>query len=227
MEPTMSEVLLRRIILDELEYEPSVDATHIGAAVDKGVVTLTGHVTSFAEKQAAIAAVRRVNGVRAIAEEIEIRYPFEKEISDDEVAKRVVDILDWDSVISARAIQVLVRNGWVTLTGDVDWQLQKQSAEDDIRKLSGVRGVINNIDIKPRVHATDVKKQIEDALQRRLKGEVKGIRITVQDGNKVLLEGFVESWNERHVVEVAAWSAPGVKSVDDRLSIGTESLRAE
>ena len=223
----MSEVLLRRIILDELEYEPSVDATHIGAAVDKGVVTLTGHVTSFAEKQAAIAAVRRVNGVRAIVEEIEVRYPFEKEISDDEVAQRVVDILDWDSVIPARAIQVLVRNGWVTLTGDVDWQFQKQSGEDDIRKLSGVRGVINNIDIKPRVHATDVKKQIEDALQRRLKGEVKGIRITVQDGNKVLLEGFVESWNERHAVEVAAWSAPGVKSVDDRLSIGTESLWAE
>lgn len=223
----MSEVLLRRIVLDELEYEPSVDATHIGAAVDKGVVTLTGHVTSFAEKQAAIAAVRRVNGVRAIVEEIEVRYPFEKEISDDEVAQRVVDILDWDSVIPARAIQVLVRNGWVTLTGDVDWQFQKQSAEDDIRTLSGVRGVINNIDIKPRVHATDVKKQIEDALQRRLKGEVKGIRITVQDGNKVLLEGFVESWNERHAVEVAAWSAPGVKSVDDRLSIGTESLWAE
>lgn len=188
----MSEVLLRRIILDELEYETSVDATHIGAAVDKGVVTLTGHVTSFAEKQAAIAAVRRVNGVRAIAEEIEVRYPFEKEISDDEVAKRVVHILDWDSVIPARAIQVLVRNGWVTLTGDVDWQFQKQSAEDDIRKLSGVRGVINNIDINPRVHATDVKKTTEDALQRRFEGEVKGIRITVQDGNKVLLEGFVE-----------------------------------
>jgi len=223
----MSEVLLRRIILDELEYEPSVDATHIGVAVDKGIVTLTGHVASFAEKQAAITAVRRVNGVRAIADEIEVRYPFEKKISDDEVAKRVVDILRWDSVISDRSIQVLVRNGWVTLTGDVDWHFQKQSAEDDIRKLSGVHGIINNIDIKPRVQAMDVKKKIEDALRRRLEGEITGIRITVQDGTKVLLEGFVENWNERHAVEVAAWSAPGVKAVDDRLSVGAEDLRAE
>jgi osmotically-inducible protein OsmY len=215
----MSETFLRQIILEELEYEPSLDATHIGVAVEKGVVTLTGHVASCAEKQAAITAVRRVNGVRAIAEEIEVRYPYEKKIADDEVAKRAVDILGWDSIIPDRAIQVLVRNGWVTLTGDVDWHFQKQSAEDDIRKLSGVRGVINSIVIKPRVHAIDVKKKIEDALRRRLEGEVNGIRITVQDDNKVVLEGFVDNWNERQAVEVAAWSAPGVKAVDDRLSV--------
>jgi osmotically-inducible protein OsmY len=216
----MSETFLRQIILEELEYEPSLDATHIGVAVEKGVVTLTGHVASFAEKQAAITDVRRVNGVRAIAEEIEVRYPYEKKIADDEVAKRAVDILGWDSIIPDRAIQVLVRNGWVTLTSDVDWQFQKQSAEDDIRKLSGIRGVINDIAIKPRVHATDIKKKIEDALRRRLEGELKGIRTTVQDGNKVLLEGFVDNWNERQAVAVAAWSAPGVKAVDDRLSVG-------
>ena len=216
----MSETFLRQIILEELEYDPSLDATNIGVAVEKGIVTLTGHVTSFAEKQVAITAVRRVNGVRAIAEEIEVRYPYEKKIADDQLAKRAVDILDWDSVVPDRAIQVLVRNGWVTLTGDVDWYFQKQSAEDDIRKLSGVRGIINNIVIKPHVDAIDVKKKIEDALRRRLEGEVKGIRITVQDGNKVLLEGFVDSWNERQAVEVAAWSAPGVKAVDDRLSVG-------
>ena len=223
----MSEVFLRRVILDELEYEPSVDATHIGVAVDKGIVTLTGHVASFAEKQAAITAARRVNGVRAVADEIEVRYPSEKKTSDDEVAKRAVDILGWDSVIPDRAIQVLVRNGWVTLTGHVDWHFQKQSAEDDIRKLSGVHRIINNIDIKPRMQAMDVRKKIEAALRLCLEGEIKGIRITVQDGNKVLLEGFVENWNERHAVEVAAWSAPGVKAVDDRLSVGAEDLRAE
>jgi osmotically-inducible protein OsmY len=216
----MSETFLRQIILEELEYDPSLDATNIGVAVEKGIVTLTGHVTSFAEKQVAITAVRRVNGVRAIAEEIEVRYPYEKKIADDQLAKRAVDILDWDSVVPDRAIQVLVRNGWVTLTGDVDWHFQKQSAEDDIRNLSGVCGIINNIVIKPRVDAIDVKKKIEDALRRRLEGEVKGIRITVQDGNKVLLEGFVDNWNERQAVEVAAWSAPGVKAVDDRLSVG-------
>jgi osmotically-inducible protein OsmY len=150
----------------------------------------------------------------------EVRYPFEKKIADDEIAKRAVDILDWDSVIPDRAIQVLVRNGWVTLTGDVDWHFQKQSAEDDIRKLSGVHGIINDIAIKPRVQATDVQKKIEDALRRRLEGEVKGIRVTVQDGSKVILEGFVDNWNERQAIETAAWSAPGVKVVDDRLSVG-------
>jgi osmotically-inducible protein OsmY len=108
----------------------------------------------------------------------------------------------------------------VTLTGDADWHFQKQSAEDDIRKLSGVHGIINDIAIKPRVQATDVQKKIEDALRRRLEGEVKGIRVTVQDGSKVILEGFVDNWNERQAIETAAWSAPGVKVVDDRLSVG-------
>ena len=218
----MSETFLRQVILEELEYEPSLDATHIGVSVEKGVVTLTGHVASFAQKQAAITAVRRINGVRAIAEEIEVRYPFEKKIADDEIAKRALDILGWDSTVPARAIQVLVRNGWVTLTGDVDWYFQKQAAEDDIRKLSGVHGIINNIAIKPCVQAEDVRMKIEDALRRRLKGEVNGIRVTVQDGSKVILEGFVDNWNERQAIETAAWSAPGVKAVDDRLSVGEQ-----
>jgi hyperosmotically inducible protein len=169
----MSETFLRQIIIEELEYEPSLDATHIGVAVAKGIVTLTGHVASLAQKQAAIAAVRRVKGVRAVADEIEVRYPFEERIADDEIAKRAVDILSWNSVVPDRAIQVLVRNGWVTLTGEAEWQFQKQSAEDDIRKLSGVHGINNDIAIKPRVQATDVKKKIEDALRRRLKRERK------------------------------------------------------
>ena len=218
----MSETFLRQVILEELEYEPSLDAAHIGVSVEKGVVTLTGHVASFAQKQAAITAVRRINGVRAIAEEIEVRYPFEKKLADDEIAKRALDILDWDSTVPARAIQVLVRNGWVTLTGDVDWYFQKQAAEDDIRKLSGVHGIINNIAIKPCAQAEDVRMKIEDALRRRLKGEVNGIRVTVQDGSKVILEGFVDNWNERQAIETAAWSAPGVKAVDDRLSVGEQ-----
>jgi osmotically-inducible protein OsmY len=218
----MSETFLRQVILEELEYEPSLDAAHIGVSVEKGVVTLTGHVASFAPKQAAITAVRRINGVRAIAEEIEVRYPFEKKLADDEIAKRALDILDWDSTVPARAIQVLVRNGWVTLTGDVDWYFQKQAAEDDIRKLSGVHGIINNIAIKPCAQAEDVRMKIEDALRRRLKGEVNGIRVAVQDGSKVILEGFVDNWNERQAIETAAWSAPGVKAVDDRLSVGEQ-----
>jgi osmotically-inducible protein OsmY len=173
----------------------------------------------LAQKQATITAVRRIHGVRAIADEIEVRYPFEENIDDDEIAKRAADILGWNSVVPDRAIQVLVRNGWVTLTGDVDWQFQKQSAEDAIRKLSGVRGIVNSVVTKPRVQ-TDVKKKIEDALRRRLEGEVRGVRVTVEGGGEVALEGFVDDWNERQTIETAAWSAPGVTAVDNRLSVG-------
>src|SRR6516162_1906364 len=142
----MSELQLRQDVVDELEYEPSVDAAHIGVAVDKGVVTLTGHVASYAEKQAAIAAVRRVKGVRAIAEEIEVRYPLDKKTSDDEIAQRAINILDWDTMVPSNSIQVMVHNGWVTLTGSVDWHYQKKQADEDVRKLSGVRGVTNTIE---------------------------------------------------------------------------------
>ena len=213
----MSELQLRQDVVDELEYEPSVDAAHIGVAVDKGVVTLTGHVASYAEKQAAIAAVRRVKGVRAIAEEIEVRYALDKKTSDDEIAQRAIDILGWDMMVPSDSIQVMVHNGWVTLTGNVDWHYQKKQAEEDVRKLSGVRGVTNTIEIKPSVQAEDVKRKIEEALKRHAEIEASAIRVTVRERNKVLLEGKVGSWDERNAVENAAWSAPGVKSVEDRM----------
>lgn len=213
----MSELQLRQDILDELEFEPRVNAAHIGVAVEKQVVTLTGHVSSYDEKLQTVQAVRRVKGVRAIAEEIEVRFLNDKKTSDDEIAKRAVDILEWDTLVPS--VQITVRDGWVTLTGDVDWYYQKTAAGDDVRKLSGVRGVINNIAIKPRVLAQDVKRKIEDALKRNAEVEAKAIRISVQDGNKVLLEGKVQNWDERHAVESAAWSAPGVNSVEDRLAI--------
>ena len=211
----MSELQLRQGVVDELEFEPSVDAAHIGVAVEKGVVTLTGHVASYAEKQAAIVAVRRVKGVRAIAEEIEVRYPSDKKTSDDEIAKRVIDILSWDTMVPSGSIQVMVRDGWVTLTGSVDWNYQKKQAEEDVRKLSGVSGVINTVEIEPSVQPDDVKQKIEKALKRHAEIEANAIRVTVHERNKVTLEGKVDSWAERHAVENAAWSAPGVKSVED------------
>ena len=213
----MGDLQLRQNVFDELEYEPSVDAAHIGVAVDKGVVTLTGHVASYAEKQAAIAAVRRIKGVRAIAEEMEVRYPSGKKTSDDEIAKRAIDILDWDTMVPNASIQVMVRDGWVTLTGSVDWHYQKKHAEDDVRKLLGVRGVTNTVEIKPSVQAEDVKRKIEEALKRHAEVEANAIRVTVPERSKVVLEGKVGSWDERHAVENAAWSAPGVMSVEDRM----------
>jgi osmotically-inducible protein OsmY len=208
---------VKNIILRTYQWGvyPSVDAAHIGVAVDKGIVTLTGHVANYAEKQAAIAAVRRVKGVRAIAEEIEVRCPSDKKTSDDEIAKRAIDILNWDTMVPNDSIQVMVRNGWVTLTGSVDWNYQKKHAEEDVRELTGVRGVINTVEIKPSVQADDVKRKIEEALKRHAEIEANAIRVTVRERNKVVLEGKVDSWNERHEVENAAWSAPGVKSVGE------------
>jgi osmotically-inducible protein OsmY len=216
----MSELQLRQDVLDELEFEPSINAAHIGVAAENGVVTLSGHVSTYAEKTTAVAAARRVRGVRAIADEIEVRYPSGKKTADDEIAKRAVDILGWDTMIPSGAIQVTVRDGSLILTGKVDWYYQKKAAEDAVRKLSGVRGVINNIEIKPHVKAEDVKRKIEDALKRHAEVEAKAIRVTVTGNDKVLLEGKVDNWDERFAVENAAWSAPGVRSVEDRLAIG-------
>jgi osmotically-inducible protein OsmY len=217
----MNDLKLRDDVMDELAYEPVVDAAHIGVAVDQNVVTLTGHVSSYAQKVAAISAVRRVKGVHGIADEIEVRYAPDATASDDEIARRAISMLGWDSVIPRDAIQVTVRDGWVTLTGKVGWQYQKTNAERDVRKLSGVYGVINNIEIEPVAKAENVKKKIEAALMRHAKVEAKGIRVIVRDDNEVLLEGKVDNWEEKIAVENAAWSAPGVKSVRDQLRIGS------
>ena len=215
----MGDLQLRQDVLDELEFEPSIDAVHIGIAVDAGIVTLTGHVGSYAEKLAAVTAVRRVKGVRAIADEIQVRYPSDKKTADDEIAKRAADILRWDSMVPSESIQVLVRDGCVVLSGNADWYYQKRNAEEDVRRLSGVRTVINNIEIKPRVAADDVTRKIEEALKRHAQIEAQAIRVTVRDRHTVVLEGQVDNWDERHAVQNAAWSAPGVTSVEDRLTI--------
>jgi osmotically-inducible protein OsmY len=214
----MSDLQLRQDVLDELLYEPSVSAAHIGVAAEKGVVTLSGHVASYAEKLTAVSAARRVKGVRAIADEIEVRFPADKKTADDEIAKRAIDILAWDVLVPSISVQVVVRDGWVTLNGRVDWQYQKMNAGDDVRKLSGVRGVTNNIVVEPRLKADDVKQKIEEALRRHAEVEARDVKVTVHE-NKVVLDGKVETWAERYAVENAAWSAPGVTSVEDHLTI--------
>ena len=176
-------------------------------------MTLTGHVSSYAQKLAAISAVRRVKGVHGIADEMDVRYSPDEKTSDEEIAKRAINMLAWDSIVPSDAVQVTVHDGLVTLTGKVNWQYQKSGAERDIRKLSGVRVVINNIEIEPHARAENVRSKIEAALKRHAEVEAKDIRV-------VLLEGKVHSWDERAAVENAAWSAPGVKNVKDWLTIG-------
>jgi hyperosmotically inducible protein len=218
----MNELKLRDDILDELAYEPIVDPAHIGVAVDRNIVTLSGHVASYAQKLAAIAAARRVKGVHGIVDEIEVRTASDAQMSDDEIASRAINVLSWDSVVPSETIQVTVRDGFVTLTGKVNWYYQRTSAERDIRKLSGVRSVINNIGIEPHAKADNVKMKIEAALKRHAEVEAKDIRVTVRDEDEVLLEGKVQSWDEKRAVENAAWSAPGVKNVKDRLTIESQ-----
>jgi len=217
-ETIMTDSQLRQDIIDELEFDPSFSGEHIGVAVDKGVVTLGGHVNSYAEKLAAIAATRRVKGVHAIAENIEVHCLYEK-TTDGQIAERARDILKWDVLVAPNAVDVLVHEGWVTLSGNVNWYFERTSAEDDVRKLSGVRGITNMIAIKPNIDSANVKSKIDSALKRHAEVEANAISVSVQDGNKVVLEGAVDTWGERRAVEDAAWSVPGVVSVEDRLTI--------
>jgi osmotically-inducible protein OsmY len=214
----MNDSTLRQLVIDELEFEPSVDAAHIGVAVDHGVVTLTGHVCSYAEKIAVEHAVRRVKGVAGIAEEVEVRYPGSHSIADDEIVRRCLDVLAWESFGLKDSVQVKVEKGWVELSGTVKWHYEREAAESSIRKLGGVVGVCNRIEVKAQVRADDVKKRIEDALKRNAAIEAHDIRVVV-DEDKVTLEGKVQAWNERIVAERAAWSAPGVNTVIDNIRL--------
>lgn len=215
----MNDIELRQDVLDALEFEPSIDAAHIGAVVSKGVVTLSGYVGSYAEKMAAERTVQRVKGVRGIAQEIEVRYPQNKKCADDQIAARALSIISWDVLVPKDAIQVSVQKGWITLSGSVEWNFQKLAAEDAVRRLSGVTGVTNNITVRPHIDAQNVKRRIEDALKRNAEVEARSIKVNV-DGGKVRLEGKVHAWYERSVAESAAWAAPGVSAVEDHLTVG-------
>jgi len=215
----MKDIELRRNVLDELEFDPSFNAAHIGVTAAEGVVTLSGYVSNYAEKLAALRATRRVKGALGIADEIEVRRPADKKTNDDQIAKRAMAILEWDTSVPEGAIKVTVRDGWVTLEGNVNWWYQRVAAEEGVLKLSGVVGVFNKIAIKPAVNAADVKEQIEGAIKRHAELEASAIRVSVRNIDEVVLEGNVDSWYERSAAANAAWSAPGVRSVEDKLTV--------
>ena len=215
----MNDSTLRQDILDELEFEPSIDANDIGVTVEDGIVTLTGHVPNYRQKRAAERVVARVKGVRGIAEEIVVRPPYGSGVADDEIAKRAVETLRWSTIIPDEKVQVKVQDGWVTLTGMLDWNYQKTGAADAIRDLKGVTGVTNQIELTPRVTSVDVKKRIQDALKRSAEVEAQGINVDVAS-SKVTLKGHVKTWNERKLVRETAWATPGVAYVSDQLTVG-------
>lgn len=215
----MNDSQLRQQVIEELEGEPSVQATGIGIAVDKGVVTLSGHVPSYLQKVEAERAVWRVKGVKAIAQEIEVRLPAEAKLNDDEIAARAVHSIAWHASIPEGEVHVKVSHGWVTLSGTVRWQYQRREADAAVHRLSGVRGVLNTITIAQPVTSTDVRRSITDALRRHAGTEADRIRIAIADGGDVTLEGEVDDFDERQAVERAAWSVPGVRTVHDHLRI--------
>lgn len=214
----MDDLKLRQLIEEELEWEPSLDAADIGVAVDEGVVTLMGHVKTYSERMASENAVKRVKGVRALVQDLEVQFGGSDPTSDDQIAKRAADLVKWNATIPRDGIQIKVQDGVVTLSGMVDWKYQSEQVRRRIGELKGVKSVHNLIKVKTRVSPVDVKKRIENALVRSAGIEAKGIRVAATDG-RVTLEGKVDSWHDREVAENAAWAAPGVKEVDDRLRI--------
>ena len=215
----VQDIDLQHDVMAELEWEPSLDAANIGVSCDSGVVTLSGHVGSYAEKQAAERAARRVKGVKAIAQEIEVRLPHEKKTGDDEIAKRAARILDWNVALPRERIAIKVERGIVTLSGEVDWYYQRLTAERDVEKLSGVVAVVNAITVRPHISPLDVRTKIEAALRRNAELESGSITVAIE-GGKVILGGRVKASYEREIAEHAAWSAPGVTAVEDRIALG-------
>lgn len=213
----MEDKAIKKLVQDELDWEPSVDAADIGVTVEKGIVRLTGHVSTYAEKLAAEGAVKRVKGVRGFVEDLEVR-PFPPTFGDEALAARVANVLDWAVSIPKGAVKCKIENGFVTLTGEVKWNYQRTSAEQTVRPLAGVRGVHNQITVKPAVQAADVRRRIEEALRRQANLEAGKVRISV-DGDKVTLDGSVKAWFERAAIERAAWAAPGVRTVEDHILV--------
>jgi osmotically-inducible protein OsmY len=213
----MNDKQLRQDVIDELEFEPSLDASDIGVLAEDGVVTLNGHVPVYAQKVAAERAAWRVRGVKAVVQDIEVRHDGAS-TSDDQIAKRAVDVLRWDGTVPEQ-VRVTVDNGWITLAGEVEWQFQRANAEKDLRGLTGVLGITNNITLRPAAQVSVVRSRIEDALRRSAEVEAGQIQIDIRDGGTVTLRGFVDNWSERRAVERAVWSVPGVKALNDNLTI--------
>ena len=205
-------------VLEELKWDTHVRPNEIGVAVKEGIVTLTGWVDSYLKKIHAEEAAHRVPGVKAVANDIEVRLPSFAERTDADLAAAVLSALKWDAAIPAGTLDVTVSQGWVTLKGEVEYAFQKRDAERAVERLSGVRGVSNLITVKPRVSPTDLKQQIERALVRNAQTDARHITVEVQ-GSKVILHGTVRSYAEKQAAADAAWSAPGVSEVENRMVV--------
>jgi osmotically-inducible protein OsmY len=209
---------LQLAVLAELNWEPRIVAAHIGVTAQEGVVTLSGHVDSFVQKHAAEDAARRVKGVHAVAEELEVQLAFDHQRSDDEIAAATLERLAWDVSVPRGAIAIKVEGGWVTMTGKVDRHFQSQAAEQAIRPLAGVIGISNQVVIKSSVNPTNIVDNIMHALHRSWFFDPNTIEVSAREGD-VRLTGTVTSWHDRRVAAETAWAAPGVTNVENAISI--------
>jgi osmotically-inducible protein OsmY len=205
-------------VLAELKWDPRVLPNEIGVVVKDGVVTLTGWVDSYVKRWAAEEAAHRVRGVKAVANDIEVKLPATSERIDADIAQAAVRALEWDAFVPTDRLDITVSKGWVTLRGEVEWNYQKQDAERVVRRLQGVKGVTNLITVKPKASPEELKKRIESALVRSAALDARNITVEV-DGSKVILKGTVRSWAEREEAARQAWAAPGVTEVDNRITI--------
>jgi osmotically-inducible protein OsmY len=209
---------LERDVRDELAWHPGLDATDIAISVKKGVVTLAGYVRSYTDKLDAEIAAKRVAGVMGVANDLEVRLPHIDERPDPDVARDAVSAIKTQLPVSSEHVKVIVKNGWVTLEGQVEWQYQRSIAESAVKGLKGVKGVSNLVRLRPKAEPADIKRKIQEAFRRS--AEIDASHITVEaHGGDVVLKGKVRSWIERAEAERAAWAAPGVTNVDDRIVV--------
>jgi osmotically-inducible protein OsmY len=209
---------IRRDVEDELRWDPDIDATDVAVTVRSGVVTLVGFVRSYMQKYQAEVDAKRVAGVVAVANDIEVRLPGVDERPDPDIARDAIERIKSELPFSWDKVKVIVRSGWVTLEGETEWNYQRDRAETAIRRVRGVKGINNLIVVKPRAAPTEIKRKIEEALRRT--AEIDASRVTVETvGNEVILRGSVRSWAEREEAEKAAWRAPGVAKVDNRIIV--------
>jgi len=209
---------LRKQVLDELDWEPSIDSADLGVAVKEGVVTLSGHVPSYAQKRTAERAVLRLSGVKGIANEIEVRLPSDHKRSDADLAQTAIDALERNVQIPMDTLKVTVDDAWITLDGVVNWDYQRKRAERTLRYLTGIKGVTNHLRVKERATPGDLRQRIKRALERRIDEEASRISVSVEE-DIVTLSGTVPSWTDRNDIEDAVWAAPGVTNVKNKLTV--------